>query len=350
MAHVRRAWLVLFGTWALLGACTKKPEASSAGSAAPGPVPLATPAPSAMRPADASPGVAKELAITNLVPGEMELEATRDVRLEVAAAVERKLADGNWAAIPNLDLGAGYRLVEQCEPGALPPPAPDVGACVELDAGKTFHPVPFEGLSCSAQCNHICRANGWEGPGTFRFVVRECGSAAAFAGPPFELPDYQLIRGLPRWGVATDVASASVVRLELSSAGSGADAAPSADQLAGFAVRPGGERPVDATALASLLGLLRSAKGFDDDIMKRCAMKHLVGFRLTRRPATTGIPREDVAELALDFNCQKLFLVRGGSHGQPRRDHATHFDPSRQEFLALVKLVLPNDSELAKLR
>ena len=73
----------------------------------------------------------------------------------LAAEIERRSPDGKWEPLQNLDLGAGYRLVEQCGP-ALIPTAPEAGACVELAPGHAFHPVPFRGLGCSAQCNGTC--------------------------------------------------------------------------------------------------------------------------------------------------------------------------------------------------
>ena len=94
---------------------------------------------------------------------------------------------------------------------------------------------------------------------------------------------------------------------------------------------------MDPSQLKALVDLVQAPSGFDDDILKRCAMKDLVGFELVRSPATTGKPREDVVEIAIDLACNKLFAVRGGANGSKRTLHATHYDPSRAGFIALIK-------------
>jgi hypothetical protein len=279
------------------------------------------------------------VAITNLAPGEIEIESAGPVQLAAAAQLERQ-ADGGWTPLQHLDVDQGYRLVERCG-GAAPP------SCVDLAPGATLHPVPFQGFDCAAQCNASCRANVWLGPGTFRFVLRTC-AGAVIPGPPFDLPGPDSSAALSRWGLAADAVSATAARLDKPAAGWNGTAPPAADRIAGFAVRPGSERPLAAADLGALLERLRAPDGYDDRIAKRCAMDHLVGFRLTRRPATTGAPRDEVAEVAIDFNCQKLFAVRGGERGRARALHGTHFDPSRAAFLALVKRVFPGDAELGK--
>jgi hypothetical protein len=93
-----------------------------------------------------------------------------------------------------------------------------------------------------------------------------------------------------------------------------------------------------------------STNGFDDEVMKRCAVEHLVGVRVVRRLATTGPPRTETVEIAMDFLCNKLFIVHGGERGSERRVHATHFDPSRAAWIGWAKRALPEDREIAALR
>jgi hypothetical protein len=74
--------------------------------------------------------------------------------------------------------------------------------------------------------------------------------------------------------------------------------------------------------------------GHHEPVARQVRARHLVGFRLTRNPATTGTRRDDVVELALDFNCQR----RAWKGAQRARDSL------------LVQRILPDDAELAKLR
>jgi hypothetical protein len=261
------------------------------------------------------------------------------VKLATVARIEQK-SGGDWKLLEHLDLNSGYRLVERC---ADTPPA-----CIDLLATTPLHPVPFRGFNCSAQCNDTCAANVWLGPGTFRLVVSTCDGAAV-AGPPFELPPVDNSSLLERWGLAADAVSAAAMRLEKPGAGWNGASPAAPDRIAGFTVRAGTERPLDAATLAALLDRLRAPAGYDDRIAKRCAMDHLVGFRLTRRPASTGAAHDDIVEIAVDFTCQKLFAARGGSRGRARSVLGTHFDPSRAAFLALVKQALPGDAEIARL-
>jgi hypothetical protein len=189
----------------------------------------------------------------------------------------------------------------------------------------------------------------WLGPGTFRLVASTC-DGVTIAGPPFDLPPVENASSLERWGLATNAVSATAMRLEKPGAGWNGASPTAPDRIAGFTVRAGTERPLDAAALGALLDRLRAPTGYDHRIAKRCAMDHLVGFRLTRRPATTGAARDEIVEIAVDFSCQKLFAARGGDRGRARTVLATHFDPSRAAFVALVKQALPGDAEIAKLR
>ncbi|HSQ65906.1 MAG TPA: hypothetical protein VLM85_21945, partial [Polyangiaceae bacterium] len=222
--------------------------------------------------------------------------------------------------------------------------------CVDVAPGHPFVPVPWSGFDCSAQCNKSCRENSFEGPGTFRLVVHACDDDAIAAGPAFELPEVLRAHDLERWGLASDVAKVTIARLEFPAKGGFDAAAPAApDHIAGFVVRAGSERVLEQASADALLALVRDHKGFDDQTVDRCAVRHLVGFRLERTPPTTGAAHSETAEIALDFTCDKLFAAhRGGA--LPRKAIGVRFSPSRAGFLALVKRALPGDPELAGLK
>lgn len=159
-------------------------------------------------------------------------------------------------------------------------------------------------------------------------------AAAPLASPPEE-----------PWRVAisSDLKGAAVMRLERPRGLWDGAAPPSPSILAGFAIRKGSERPLSAAEVARLGTWLTAPAGFDDLVAKRCAMENLVGFRLTRG----GESGEEQVEVAVDFNCQKIFAVRGA--GARRKVHGSHFDASRAEILDLVKKALPADTEVQKI-
>jgi hypothetical protein len=124
-----------------------------------------------------------------------------------------------------------------------------------------------------------------------------------------------------------------------------AEASPG-PRFAGYVIRPGTERSLTPEQLRELVRLTRTDSGFDDSIVKRCRPGASVGFRLLHG-APAGVESVSVTELVLDFGCAKLLL---GGGGKTADIHATYFDPSRGAFVAFVRRVLPDDSELSKLR
>lgn len=301
--------------------------------------PSASTAPDASFSASATrPAPAAAVTLVNVGGGRFRVEngGASVTRLRSAAAIERR-TDAGWREVP-IDLHHGYRLVERCPPAAEP-----VATCVPLAPREELDPARWTGLDCSGQCNDACRANSYEGPGTFRLVVTSCDGARV-EGLPFEMPSPRGPAALDRWAVSRDVVSATVMRLELTS---GKGAAP-AEEVAGFAVRPGTERPLDAPAISSLRGLLEAPRGFDDTIVTRCATRQLAGVRLVRQLPSTDGPRRQTVELALDFACQRLFVAFG--EGTRRVTLAPHFGPSRPAFVAWTKAALRGDRELAGLR
>lgn len=278
---------------------------------------------------------APRLALTLLGAGELEVSAPAPARVAVAADIERRDERGAWVPLENLDLGKGYRLVAQCT---------QTDACATVAPGAALRVEPWRGLDCSAQCNDTCRANAWLGPGTFRFVVHDCEGKNPLASPVFTLPEaeHAAAPAFERWKLAEGVVRGEAMRL----------GRPPArwnprDGLAGIPAKAG--VTLSAGAIATLGALLRTPRGFDDQVQKRCLTEHWVGVRLTRQLATTGaVARDEVSEIAFDFACNKLFAVRGPAGGNGRLT-ATHFDPSRKAVLAWAKTVFADDSELAVL-
>lgn len=329
----------------LAGCARSEPSPAGSGGATTSASPSAEPTPNPHEPGTSghvAAAPAPRLTITNRLPGSFELVADDTVALSGVARIERRAADGSWSPIADLDLGKGYRLVERCDA--------EVPACIELAAGTVLRPVPFQGFSCSSQCNATCRANSWLGPARLRLAVHSCNGAVV-AGPSFEWPDVDHVDGLPRWGIAADVVRATAMRLEVHVGRWTLEQPAEEGRLAGFDVVSAKERELAPTELATLVELLRSPTGYDDRSMRRCAFgKTLVGFRLVRAPATTAnAPREEEVEIAIDFHCRKLFAVQGGHDGIPRTVHATHFDPSRAAWLALAHASLPDDRRVARI-
>ena len=330
----------------LVASCTREtpqpsetagPRAPVSASSSVGAPSSASAAPSSTPPSGPSP-----IVLTNLASGEFQIDVRRPIGVGLAATLERRSEDGGWEPLDNLDLGNGYRLVESCADKEPP-------SCVSLVPGKPVFPVPWQGFGCSAQCNGTCRANAWEGEGTFHLVVRACDGSTSTTGPAFTLPPAELAgRPFERWKVTTDVTSGSVMRLDLAGKLNPAD--PQEMSLTGFPIRRGTQSPVDRDTGDALVKALRNPHGFDDDIQKRCLMSHLVGFRLRRALLTTGDARDETLDVAIDFTCQKLFVARPGVASSPPRLHATHFDPSRPAFLALAKKALPADGEITGLK
>lgn len=325
------------------GCAAAEPSSSSANTtAAPEAVAPQVDAPTGGVPSAIAPTKAGNLPvqITNVAPGKFELVATSAVALAMRATIERRGPDG-WTALSNLDLDQGYRLVESC--GGTAP------ACVQLDAGKLVRPMPFRGFDCSAQCNATCRANSWTGPGEMRLVVNGCNGDTA-VGPSFELPSVEHVGpSFERWSATTDIVRGTAMRLSIPQRVWNVGDPATKRTLAGFDI-DSKEVPLAETELATLLELLRSPTGYDDQILKRCRFGPLVGFRLARSPATTGTPTEHDIEIAIDFRCMKLFVVEGGTNGRPRTIHATHADPSRLGWLELAKASLPSDAKLQRVK
>ncbi len=128
-------------------------------------------------------GTPPAVSITNGKPGAFTLEARSAVKLRLLASIEG-LRGGTWSDVSkSFDLGAGYRLVAQCE--TRRPEKPAAQACIALAAGGKLAPVPWSGMSCSSQCNGDCDKNVPLPAGDYRLVVTTCDGATTFTGPAF---------------------------------------------------------------------------------------------------------------------------------------------------------------------
>ncbi len=121
--------------------------------------------------------------------------------------------------------------------------------------------------------------------------------------------------------------------------------APKAGTIAGLTVRRGAEAALSESTTRQLNAFLHDPAGFDDDVLKRCVMGELVGFKVMFRSAGGA---EAPAEIVIDLGCHKIFAVTGDR--APRTVYASHFDPSRARGLALAKELFPKDPQLAALK
>lgn len=324
-----------------LTACPRAAQAPTPGPSTNAPTAPITAAISPDAGAPVKTSVLHGIEITSLGGGRLEITGTAKVRLAPVARVERRTNEGTFAEVANLDAGGGYRLRASCD-------APASNAPVSLVHGETLRPVPWTGFDCSAQCITSCRANVFLGPGTFRVVVKEDGGAE-LASPTFVMPDaeHTSAPALERWAIAEGITRVTATRAAFPPGTWELRTPERTDRVAGLLPREPQEkqRVLGPDEVAEIAARLRDAKGFDDRVQKRCLMKTMVGFRVTRSLPSTGAAREETTDVVVDFACQKLFAVHG--EGDTRTVHATHFDPSRAAFLALVRRALPDDAELA---
>jgi hypothetical protein len=262
---------------------------------------------------------------------EIVIEGTRE--LSTAARVEQRLPPAVWAPYETR-----FTLDATC--GANPPPC--------IDPSRPVHPRPWN-PTCRRQCGLGCTGSTGATTSILRVVVTTCDGTASIASAPFDLGGSQTEAALERLWAVDAMTRAVAMRLEEPTSRWDAAAAPAAGKLAGFSVRSASSRPLEKDAQAALSVALGAPTGFDDATAKRCSVHLLVGFRVTRSLPTTGAePKSQDIEIAIDFACQKIFVVR--STGASLIVHASHFDPSRAAFVALAKSALPDDPELARLR
>ena len=101
-------------------------------------------------------------------------------RLWTAVSVEGRAADGRWKA-----LSTEMNLVRACDAdGAVRPLRP----VTPLPPPPAHTPPPWQGTSCSGQCNRHCRIDFPWGPGPFRFKVMDADSGLPIYSAPFRMP------------------------------------------------------------------------------------------------------------------------------------------------------------------
>jgi hypothetical protein len=278
------------------------------------------------------------LTVENRAPGQFVLHANAAIKIATKALIERRSNDGRWTAYEDLEQGKGYRLMEACSDGDVPP-------CRTLAAGEVLVPEPWSGYGCSAQCNQRCDKNAFS-PGAHRLIVSTCDDAESrYEGLPFEIPPTPMV--LARQRAASNVVRATVVRLDPRRAKDDGEVR-SADRRAGFAVVAGTEKELEVDGRSELLKWLRGQAGFEDgfdDTRRRgCKSDHLVGFLLTSSAAPG---RETTAEIALDFACNYMTVIH--EQGGRRETTLSFFERSRSVILGIASRGLPLDAELSHL-
>ena len=82
---------------------------------------------------------------------------------------------------------------------------------------------------------------------------------------------------------------------------------------------------------------------YDLKILKRCAQGAVaVAFNFVRDGES--------AEIILEFNCAKIFVVVRDATGKHVETTGAHFDPGMAKLLALAKESLPKDKKVQKLK
>jgi hypothetical protein len=116
-------------------------------------------------------------------PGGLRLvnPGSTPVTIEATIAVER-LWEQAWIPVVT-----EFHAVSRCN-GLNTPAQSEIAPATKLEV------VPWQGFSCSGQCNKICDKNVYNGPGTFRFVVTTVPAGERLVSPAFVLPRQPLLR------------------------------------------------------------------------------------------------------------------------------------------------------------
>lgn len=97
------------------------------------------------------------------------------VAIHMTIAVQKLEAVG-WVPVTT-ELNA----VERCDP-------PGSATTVTIAPSGALNVRRWRGFSCSGQCNMVCRANIYYGPGKFRFVATAVSPPSLIVSAPFALP------------------------------------------------------------------------------------------------------------------------------------------------------------------
>jgi hypothetical protein len=100
---------------------------------------------------------------------------TAPVAIQMAIVVQKQEIAG-WVPV-----ATEFNAVARCD-------APGSNMTVEVAPATTLTVRPWRGFSCSGQCNYVCRANVYYGPGVFRFVVTAVPGLNQITSSAFALP------------------------------------------------------------------------------------------------------------------------------------------------------------------
>ena len=115
-------------------------------------------------------------------PGSLILANRSAGPIMIARAIGVERRDGtSWTAVRT-----EFNAVSSCPMPGRPAPAPT--SVVSIPTGRSLKVVPWQGYTCSGQCEAACMANLYLGPGTFRFVATVLPVRARVLGPSFALP------------------------------------------------------------------------------------------------------------------------------------------------------------------
>jgi hypothetical protein len=118
------------------------------------------------------------------------------------------------------------------------------------------------------------------------------------------------------------------------------------ESIAGFRVSKDSARPLAPELLVAIGEWLRFRNGFlQYEMIKDCRQEQLVALVLE---LATPRPEERTVEIVLNLSCNSAFIITGDGRG--RTPAVSHFDPSWQQLISIVRRALPQDPELAKLR
>lgn len=323
-------WLFVVGL--TVGCHTGKVESEAGtppvGSSAP--LASASAAPAPVRAADGS------VAMTWIGPGQLEIEGNGS--FSSALRIERRAADGTWSTLEQAD---PFRLRARCED-------PEPAQCTDLSQGKALRPAHWNGLALNSQCGLGAKGTSGDVAGHVRFVLTSCDGVHQTLSP--ELDVWVDADVAERAWAAQSITAVKAMRLEGPIANWQTTDLPVPGRLMGLPVRAGTEHVLDEAQRKRLSELLADRAGYNDQIRKRCLMKHMLGFSITRSLPTSAASstRSQEIEVVMDLSCHKIFVGRGDL--APRSIHGSHFDALRAGYLELVKGVFATDRELAVLK
>jgi hypothetical protein len=276
------------------------------------------------------------LTIENLAVGQFALRSSSSTRIATRAIIEHRNDDGRWIPYDKLDGANGYRVVDRC-----PQSGDMVPACRAIKTDEIIVPVFWNGQHCSAQCAPTCTSDSYLA-GAHRFVVQDCEKGKIrYQSPIFEMP--RSVKMVARWQVASRAERATVYRLDPAKSKDPMQVYTS-DRVVGYSIRSTGNRNVDKKFLVDLSRWL-TRTSFEDDLVQRCLPGLTIGIVILN---TLPNGAEDRSELAIDFGCNTLLILR--DQGGKRRLTSTLFDKSRDEVLALMQRALPEDKELLRIK